>query len=97
MQHIYFKCKSTISNNFSYIGVNRVFVGLNSCLCTACFRAIEKKSTVKYLQKHACSIMSCTQSANHSFTLPWMNRVKKCYQNKCDVCNKYSLLFILEN
>lgn len=74
-----------IFNNFPYIGVSHL-IGPNSCLCTACFRAIEKRNSIKYLQKHACSIMTCKRSATHSFKLPWLNKIKKCYQNKKEVC-----------
>lgn len=51
-------------------------IGPESCLCTACFRAIEKRSSSNYLQKDACIVITCKRSANRAYKSPLIQQVK---------------------
>ncbi|XP_025207324.1 uncharacterized threonine-rich GPI-anchored glycoprotein PJ4664.02-like isoform X2 [Melanaphis sacchari] len=51
-------------------------IGSDSCLCTGCYQAIEKRTSIKNLKKRACIIMACEQTVSIDFNSKWMDIIK---------------------
>lgn len=70
------------------IDVNHL-IGPKSCLCDACFRSIEKRSTKKKFTKTVCIILTCPNQATHIFKSEWVDKIKKLLNN-IGVCKLYN-------
>lgn len=69
-----------------FIDVAQSMIGPNSCLCTTCFRIIEKQCSDKYIVKNVCVVTNCKRSIHHIFKSPWLDNVKCFKMLKEKVC-----------
>jgi len=68
-------------------------IGPNSCLCSSCFKSIEKRSYKNDI-KTPCMITSCTNKAYHLFKSPVMKKIKSLIEKEGVIYFNISYLFV---